>query len=255
MAIRSTGTATITFGLVSAPAKLYTATESKSEVSFHLLHAGCGSRLKQQYVCAADGQVVERDRMDKGYEHAKGQFVTFTADEIKALQEEASEAIDVVEFVKADAVDPIYFDKAQFLAPDKGGQKAFALILEAMRRTGRHAIGKYAARGKQSIVLLRPYFGGMVVHTLRYGDEVRDAIEAEPARLDEETIAMAVQLVEAKASDCFDPSKYRDEVKERMLAAIAAKIEGAEAPVRVEKQSGQVIDLMEALKASLRRAA
>lgn len=252
--VRSTGTATITFGLVSAPAKLYAATESKDAVSFNLLHGACRGRLKQQYVCAGEscgGKVVDRDQMVKGYEYEKDRYVAFTAEEIEAIQAQASEAIDVVEFVPAGAVDPVYFEKSSYLAPDKGGQKAFALIVEAMRRSGRHAIGKYAARGRQHVVLLRPAGSGMIVHTLRYADEVRDPVEVPSSPVDAGMVDLAVRLIEARSSATFDPTKYRDEVRDRMLEAIRAKVEGGAVPAPVKERGGEVVDLMAALRASL----
>ena len=192
---RSTGTATITFGMVVIPAKLYAATESKDAVSFHLLHK-CGSRLKQQYVCQNDGQIVERDDMVKGYEVAKDRYITFTPDELKAFAAESTEAIEITEFVPAGSVDPIFFEKASYLAPEKAGAQAFGLLRAAMVRGGREAIGKYAARGKQYVVLLRPAAGALIVHTLRYAGAGREPIEGPAAPAADALFALAQKIDE-----------------------------------------------------------
>src|SRR5712692_2642373 len=155
MAARPIASGTVSFGLVSIPVKLYSAGESKSAVSFNLLHAKCKSRLKQQYVCPTDNEIVPRDQMVKGYEFAKDQYVAFTEEELKAMGQEAQRAIEITEFVPAEEVDPIYFDGAYYLGPDQGGDKAYHLLVRAMRETGRAALAKWAARGKQYLVLIR----------------------------------------------------------------------------------------------------
>lgn len=254
---RSTGTATITFGMVSIPAKLYAATESKDAVSFHMLHGQCGSRLKQQYVCLKDGEVVERDAMVKGYEVAKDQYITFAPEELKALAAESSEAIEITEFVPVGAVDPIYFEKASYIAPEKAGAQAFALLLAAMRQSGREAIGKYAARGKQYVVLLRPAAGALVVHTLRYAGEVREPVEVPAAApVGEALLDLALKLVAQKSAEAFDPSKYRDEVSDRILVAIERKVGGdVFALPPIDRAPSSAVDLLAALAASVGRAA
>src|SRR5580658_5396636 len=156
MAARSIGSLTISFGLVAIPVKLYTATVSANAISFNMLHKGCGSRLRQQYVCIKHGSVVDRDEMVKGYEFAKDQYVTFTPEEIKALEEVGTHAVEIAEFVPIDSIDPVYFDKTYYLAPDKGAGKPYALLTEALKETGRCAVGRWAVRGKAYIVLLRP---------------------------------------------------------------------------------------------------
>src|SRR4029079_17111404 len=159
MSARSTASATISFGLVSIPVRLYSATESGAGISFNMLHAMCNSRLKQQYICSKDGEVVARDETVKGYEFAKDQYVTFTDDEVKAFAEAPSKLIEISQFVPIQKVDPIYFDGGYYLGPDKGGEKAYKLLSAAMRESGRSALAKWAARGKQYIVLLRPVEG------------------------------------------------------------------------------------------------
>ena len=250
---------TISFGLVSIPVKLYSATETANAVSFNMLHAECGSRLKQQYVCARDGQIVPRDQMVKGYEFAKDQYVTFTTDELKAMEEKATQTIEIAEFVPVDRIDPVYYDKAYYLSPEKGGEKAYRLLAEVMRETGRAAIARYAARGKQYIVMLRPSEGaqggvGIVMQNLLYADEVRSfgEVPIADATVREGELALAKQLVDQIASETFNPAAYKDEVRERSQADIQRKVDGQEiASPEPSPEPARVIDLMEALKASL----
>ena len=239
--------------MVSIPIKLFSAAESQAAVSFNLLHAKCKSRLKQQYTCPKDGEIVPRDQMVKGYEFSKDQYVTFTEEELKALAQESERAIEITEFVPAQQVDPIFFDGAYFLGPDKGGDKAYHLLVKAMEQTGRSAIAKWAARGKQYLVLIRPVPGGLVMQQLLYADEVRTISEVPTGDADvkEAELKLAVQLVEQIAADEFHPEHYEDEVKKRYQAAIQRKIEGQEITAAPEPPKAQIIDLMEALKASL----
>jgi len=257
MATRPIGSGTVSFGMVSIPVKLFSAAESKAAVSFNLLHGKCGSRLKQHYVCPKDNETVTRDQMVKGYEFAKDQYVTFTDEELKAMAQEAERAIEITEFVPAGQVDPIYFDGAYYLGPDKGGDKAYHLLVKAMRETARSALAKWAARGKQYLVLIRPVQDGLVMQQLLYPDEVR-AISEVPlgdAEVKEGELKLAVQLVNQIASDEFRPEQYEDEVRKRMHEAIQRKIEGQEVTASVEPPKAQIIDLMEALKASLAKKA
>jgi DNA end-binding protein Ku len=253
---RSIASATISFGLVTIPVKLFPATQVQSAgVSFHLLHKECGSRLKQQYICPRDEVIVPRDDMVKGYEFAKDQYVTFTPDELKALEEKSTQTVDISEFVPLDKVDPVYFDKPYYLAPERGGEKAYHLLSEVMRETGRCALARYAARGKQYLVMIRPIEGGLAMQQLLYADEVRSFKEVglpdKPALRDAE-LKLAEQLVEQISSQTFDPSQYEDEVKKRIQADIQKKVEGKEIEVsEPTEQPAQIIDLMEALKASL----
>ena len=256
MAARSLASLTIAFGLVSIPVKLYSATQASGGVSFNLLHKTCGSRLRQQYICIKEDVVVDRSEMTKGYEFAKDQYVMFTPEELKELEEAATHAVEVSEFVPISAIDPVYYDKAYYLAPDKGGAKPYSLFLEAMRRTGRCALGRYAARGKQYIVLLRPTEDALIMQQLLYADEVRSAADLEiaPAEVREQELKLATQLIEQISSDEFHPEAYEDTVKQRIEAAIERKVEGKEISVSApppETGGAQVIDLMEALRASL----
>jgi DNA end-binding protein Ku len=254
MAARSLSTGTISFGLVTVPIRLYSASESSAAVSFNMLHGKCGSRLRQQYICQKEEEIVTRDQMVKGYEFAKDQYVTFTEDELKAMAEETSKTIQIEEFVPISKVDPIYFEGAYYLGPDKGGEKAYKLLAEAMRQTGRCALAKWAARGKGYLVLLRPIDNGLVMQVLHYADEVRsfDEVPVGDAQLRDTEMKLAVQLIEQISTDEFHPENYQDEVRVRYNEAIQRKVEGQEVTAAAPEQPrGQIIDLMEALKASL----
>ena len=255
MAARSIGTATISFGLVSIPVKLFSATQAQSAVSFNLVHAQCGGRVKQQYVCPRENDMkVERDQMVKGYEFAKDRYVTFTTEELKSLEEKATQSIDIAEFVPAATVDPIYFDKAYYLGPDKGGDRAYRLLGEAMVQTGRCALARYAARGKQYLVMLRPVEGGgIALQQLLYKDEVRPFEDVDLAKTEvkEQELKLAKAIVEQISHDEFKPEQYTDDVKTRVLEQIQRKVEGQDIQAAPEQAPTQIIDLMEALKASL----
>jgi DNA end-binding protein Ku len=260
MAARSIASLTVTFGLVSVPVKLFSATQASSGVSFNLLHGGgCGSRLKQQYVCAREGVVVERADMVKGYEFAKDQYVVFTADELKAVEEKGNQSIEIVSFIPLPAIDPIFYDKAYYLAPDKGGARPYALLAQAMREMGRCALARWAWKGKQHMVQVRPSEDGLILQQLLFADEVRmqGELEIEKADVKPTELALAKQLIEASATDEYDPKAYSDDVKKRVEAAVQQKIEGKEVTLTAEPEGGgaQVIDLMEALRASLGKSA
>src|SRR4029077_1441006 len=257
MAARSIGSLTVSFGLVAIPVKLYSATESSRAISFNMLHKTDGSRLKQQYVCVQEGVVVEREDTVKGYEFAKDQYVVFTPEELKAMEEAGTHMADIVEFVPLESVDPVYFDKAYYLAPDKGGAKPYALLASALRESKRCAIGRWAARGKQYIVMIRPVEDGLVMQQLLYAGEVRamKEIEIPKTEVKPAELKLAQQLIEQQTSETFDPSVYTDEVATRIEAAVQKKVEGQEITLAEAPEGGgaQVIDLMEALRASLER--
>lgn len=262
MAARSIGSLTVSFGLVSIPVKLYSATEASRAISFNLLHKGCGSRLKQQYLCVKEEVPVAREDMVKGYEFAKDQYVMFTPEELKALEEAGTHAADITEFVPIESVDPIFFDKAYYLAPDKGGAKPYALLAKALRESGRCALGRWAARGKQYIVMIRPIRNaegdGLVMQQLLYAAEVKSVkdIEIPKTEVKDAELKLAQQLIEQQASDAFDPAAYTDEVRARIEAAVQKKVEGQEITMAEAPEGGaQVIDLMEALRASLEKKA
>jgi DNA end-binding protein Ku len=260
MAARSIASLSVSFGLVSIPVKLYTATEASRTISFNMLHKGCGSRLKQQYLCIKDEIPVAREDIVKGYEFSKDQYVIFTPEELKAMEEVGTHMAEITEFVPLEAVDPVYFDKAYYLAPDKGGAKPYALLAKALRDSKRCALGRWAARGKQYIVMIRPVEEGLVMQQLLYAGEVRAMkdLEIPPTEVKPAELKLAQMLIEQQASETFDPSQYTDEVATRIEAAIQKKVEGQEITLADVPEAGggaQVIDLMEALRASLEKKA
>jgi DNA end-binding protein Ku len=259
MAARSIASLSLSFGLVSIPVKVYSATESSSSVSFNLLH-NCGSRLKQQYVCIKEGVVVERADMIKGYEFDKDRYVTFTPAELKALEESARHTIDIISFIPQSAVDPIYYDKAYYLAPDKRGGKPYGLLIEAMRESGRCALARWVWKGKQLVVQVRPGADGLILQQLLYADEVRSMkeLEIEKAQITQPELQLALQLIDQISAESYDAADYKDDEKQRVLAAIDEKIAGKDIVVtdpQAEPSGGQIIDLTEALRASLRKPA
>jgi DNA end-binding protein Ku len=254
MPARSIGSATISFGLVSVPVSLYSSSESKASVSFNMLHKKCGTRLKQQYTCPKDNEVVSRDDTVKGYELSKDQYVILTTEELKSLEEKATSIIDVIEFVPLAQVDREYLEKVYYLGPDKGGDRAYRLLAEALKETGRAALGQYAARGQQHLVLLRPLNGVLVMEQLHYADEVRSTTEVTVPAGDVKPLELklAIQLIDQSTNEAFEPSKYKDTVRERVLEAIQRKVDGQDITSDVATDGGgKILDLMEALKASL----
>jgi DNA end-binding protein Ku len=254
MPARSIGSGTISFGLVSIPVRLYVATHSE-QLSFNLLHAECGTRVKQQLVCPKHDRAVERGELVKGYQFAKDQYVVFTDEELKALEAEASRAIDIQEFVPLDRVDPLYFEGAHYLGPDKGAEKAYRLLSDAMRATGRVAVAQFVSRGKEQLVLIRPHEDGLVLHTLYYADEVRSLKEVGiggDVKLKSGEAELARKLIEQLSADDFRPEQYKDAYRDRLLEVIEKKVAGEEITAAAPPpERARVIDLMDALKASL----
>lgn len=253
MAARAFGSGTISFGLVSIPFKQYTAASSQS-VHFNMLSKKTGSRLKQQYLDASTGEVVERSETVKGYEYAKGQYVQFTDEELKKLEAERTDRLEIVEFVKAESVDFLYIEKTFYIGPDKGGDRAYRLLSESMERTQRIAVGRHWSRGKEHLVLLRPRDGGLVMHHVYYADEVRDFDDIErPGRFEFKPVEeeLADKLIEQLSTDTFSPESYHDDYRERVLAAVEQKVAGEEVTITPEQPQAQIIDLFEALKRSL----
>jgi DNA end-binding protein Ku len=253
---RSIVSLTISFGLVAIPVKLYSATIASERISFNLLRQTDGSRVKQQYVAVNDGRLVERSEMVKGYEFAKGQYVMFSADELKALEDTTTHSIDIVQFVPLESVDPLYFDGTYYLAPDKGGAKPYTLLATALRQAKRCAVGRWIARGKEHIIVVRAMQDGLAMHQLHFQAEVRniDDIGIEPATVSDAELKLADQLIDQLGAKRFDPNEYTDEFKARVEAAIEKKVQGkevslAEAPSVA--RGSNVIDLMEALRASI----
>jgi DNA end-binding protein Ku len=255
MAARSIASLTLSFGLVSIPVKLYSATESAGSVKFNLL-AKDGSRLKQQYVSEKDQSVVPRAEMVKGYEFEKDRFVLFTAEELKALEESSSPTIEIMSFIPAKSVDPLFYDKAYLLAPDKRGGKPYALLAAAMRESGRCALARWAWKAKQYVVQIRPAEDGLVLQQLLYAAEVRSLkdLDIEKVEVSQGELQLALQLIDQIATDSYDATQYVDEEKKRILAAIDEKIAGRQVVASAHEETqgtAQVIDLMEALRASL----
>ena len=253
---------TLTFGLIAIPVNVYSGTLSTSRLSFNLLHGKDGSRVKQQYVCALDGEVVERSEMIKGYEFEKGQYVTFKSEEIKALEEAGSDSIAIEQFVPLDSVDPLYFDRSYLLAPDRHGEKPYALLGASLAESKRCGIGRWATHGREHIVVLRPTGNGLAMHQLLFKDEVRtirDVGLPDLPAVNAQELKLARLLIDQLTEKKFDPNAYRDEFRERVEAAIEKKVkEGREishieAPTRGAAASSNVVDLMDVLKRSLDR--
>lgn len=254
MAARAISSGTIAFGLVSIPVKLFPSVSPSDGIHFNNLHKACGTRVKYQYHCPKDDVLVSRDEMVKGYEFAKGQFVTFTEEELDAVLEQATGAIDIVEFVPIDEVDPIYYDKAYYVAPEEGAARAYQLLAAALRKTGLCALAKYAARGKQYLVMIRAVKLGLVMQQLHYPAEVRPMTEVgvENAEVRDGELDLAVKLIEQSRTRSFKPEQYSDEVRARIEALIGRKVEGEDITrTPAASPKAQVIDLMAALKQSL----
>jgi DNA end-binding protein Ku len=258
MPVHAIGSATISFGLVSVPVKLYSSAEAKASISFNWLHQKCGSRLKQQYMCPKDNEVVPKTDMVKGYEFSRGQYVTFSPEELKALEEKATNSIDINEFVPLAAVDRIYLDRTYFLGPDRGGERAYRLLVEALKETGRAALGQYASRGQQYLALVRPMGKVLVMEQLHYADELKQVedVPVGESPVKDAELALATQLIEQSATDEFRPEQYQDNVRGRVMEAIQRKVEGQDITAEpAEAPEARIGDLMEALKASLQRGA
>ena len=257
---RSLRTATLTFGLVNIPVRFFTATSSQSP-HFHMVHESCGSRIKQQLFCPKCERVVERAELVRGYElhHESaqdGQFVLFTEEELRALETAASPALDITEFVPLQKIDPTYFESTYYLGSDKSGEKAYRLLVETMADTGLAAVIQFVWRGKENVAAVRAHDGVLVLHTLFFADEVRDATEigAPAAEVREAELRLAKRLVEELRVEDFDPSKHTDLYRERLEKAAQEKASGQTLEI-AEPQAAPaaVIDLMEALKQSLRK--
>lgn len=254
MAARAIGTSTIAFGLVSLPVKIYSTSESSRKVSFNMIWKERGVRVRQQYIDPADGAVVPKDEIVKGYEFAKDQYVLFTPEELEVVEAPKSDEIEIVSFVPADTVGRMYFNKAYYLGPDKGGARAYRLLAAALRDTDRVAIAKHATRGKQYVVMIRPHEDGLLMEQLYYADEIRsfEEVPLEDGEVNPAELKLAEQLIEQASSDAFDPTQFKDEVREKTLELIEQKIQGKEITAApVEESKTKIIDLMAALKASI----
>lgn len=254
MSARPIASSTISFGLVSLPVKLYATSQSSAKIRFNWINGETGARLKQQYVDAGSGDVVPKEKMVKGYEVAKNQFVTFEPEELKALEAESTELIEIAEFVRVEAIDRVQVNRAYYLGPAQGGGRAYRLLSAALAQAGVVAVARYSARGRQYLTMIRPLDGGLVLEQLLYPDEVRsfDEVPREEGTVDEAELALAKQLVANATVEAFDPSRYKDDVRERVQALIDRKVEGEQITLAPqERPETRIIDLMEALKASL----
>jgi DNA end-binding protein Ku len=257
MAARAIASGTISFGLVAIPVKLFSTVDTTKAIHFNYLSKD-GSRLKQQYVRASDGKVVEPNDKVQGYEFQKGQYVMFTPEEIKAMNVEATNAIEITEFVPLDDVERIYIDKVYYLGPDKGAARSYHLLRAALEQTKRAALAKYAARGKSYLVLVRPMGDGLVMEQLKHAEELRPFAEVplDSCAIDKSELELAIQIIEQRSSEHFDPEKYTDEIRSHILEMIQQKVEGREISVPPEERpEAKIIDLMEALKASVGKTA
>ena len=253
MAARAIASGTLSFGLVSIPFKIYTAASSQN-VSFNLLHKKCGGRMKQQYLCPVDNVVVGRKEMIKGYEFAKDQYVQFNEDELKKLEAAKTDALELVEFVPESTVDLVYMEKSYFIGPDKGGDRAYQLLSQAMKRAGKIAVGRFWTRGRNQLVLIRPYHEGLIMHYVYYATEVRsfaDVGAPKGGEFKDIELELADKLIDQLSTPEFKVDKYHDEYEDRVKAAVEQKIAGKEITVTEEAPKAQIIDLFEALKRSL----
>jgi DNA end-binding protein Ku len=256
MASRPVGNGNISFGLVSIPVKLFTATRSKS-VSFNLLHGKDLSRIQQKIYCPVDDAIVDRSELVRGYEIEKGRYVTFTDEELKSMEARNEHTIEITEFLPLEEVDPVYFEESFYLGSESNAAKAYRLLTDAMAQTRRIALGRYTMRGKEHLVLIRPYGKGLMLHTIYYADEVRPAEDVDQATHEaakEAELTLAKRLIEELTGKTFDPTKYHDTYREKVAEIAQQKFDGqevTEAPA--EPRRGQVIDLMAALKASLEK--
>ncbi len=253
MPARSIDTATIAFGLVSIPVKIYSTSERSHEIHFNFIHEGCGERVKQFYECPKHGK-VERSEMSKGFELTKGSYVELSKEELKNLEAVASDEIEMREFVPISAIDPIYVDATYYLGPAKGGERAYRLLRDAMEDKELAGVAAYSARGKQYVVMVRPFEDGLAMHQLRYRDEIKKWDEVPIGKLPKppaSELSLATKVIGQLETDEFDPTKYKDEVKGRVRKLIAEKAKGGEILAPEAEDRPQVTDLMAALKASL----
>jgi DNA end-binding protein Ku len=242
----------LTFGLISMPVKLFSGARS-SGISFNMLHRTDKSRLKQQYVCQADGQVVDRSDIVKGYEFRKDEYVIIEPEEIKKIEPKTAKTMEILEFVKSEEVDPVFFESSYYMIPDEAGRRPYALLTKALEESEYVAIAKLTMHNREYTVFLRPHEGGLMLHTMYYADEVRkvDGFGAPDVELKDAEVKIAHQLIEALAAD-WDPDKFKDDFQENLKNMIQTKLEGGEvAEVEKPKKLAPVVDLMSALKASL----
>jgi DNA end-binding protein Ku len=242
---------------VAIPVRIHTATKSEN-VSFHLLHEKCGSRVRNQHYCPVCSVVVERADIVRGFQHAKDQYVPITDEELESLEAEANKSIDLKEFIPLASVDPVYFENTHYLGTDKGGEKPYRLLADAMAKSGRVAIAELVSRGKEQLVLVRPYRKGLVLHTMYYADEVRDfkqVPKGENVKVSDKELELGIGLIDRLTSEEFHPENYKDEYRIRVLGMLDEKRKGKEIVIAAPalQRDGKVVDIMDALKRSMER--
>jgi DNA end-binding protein Ku len=244
----------LTFGLVSFPIRLYSAARGES-ISFNQLHKGDNSRVKQVLYCAAEDKPIPRSEIVKGFEYEKDRYVVIEDEEVKKVAPATAKVMEIQEFVKADQVDPIYFETSYYMAPDEAGEKPYALLFDALKRTGYVGVAKVAMHNREHVVILRPGQNGVLMHTMYYQHEIRqvDEFRTDLSLVKEKELALATSLIEALAGE-FEPEKYKDNYRENLLRMIEAKKQGEEVVATPEPQQAKVVDILEALKASLAMA-
>jgi DNA end-binding protein Ku len=254
MSLRPLRTATITFGLVAIPVKFYTATRQE-DISFNLIHESCGSRVNRKYWCPVHEKIVEYDELIRGYQFTKGKYVTFTDEELEALESDDNRAVDITEFLDLKQIDPVYFERAYFLGPGDGGGKTYNLLSHAMKKQNKVALARWVTNNRENIVILRPYENGIILHTMYYADEVRDfsALDIPQDAAKEKEVKLAEMLIDELTEKKFNPLAYKDEYRDRLMDRIEAKAKGKNIITEVEEEEevGEVIDIMEALQRSL----
>ena len=258
MALRPLRSATISFGLVNIPVRFYTATKSE-DIGFNLLHHSCGSRVNRKWWCPHHEEMIGSDEMVRGYPIAKNRYVTFSDEEIEALETDDNRALEITEFVDLSEIDPVFFEKAWYLGPAPGGGKTYKLLSQAMKRKNKVAVARWVSGNREHLVVLRPYQDGLILHTMYYADEVRDfgAIDTEEAELRDKEVSLAEMLISELSAEAFDPLAYKDEYRERLMDRIRAKSEGETIITHApnEEKAAEVVDIMEALRRSLEKPA
>lgn len=242
----------ITFGLITIPVRLFAAARTE-RVSFNQIHEVCGSRIKQQTYCPHCDRTIERSELVKGYEIEKDRYVIVNDEDVKGVAPASSDNMEILEFVKAEGIDPIYFDASYFMVPEEAGKKAYYLLLQTMQKSGYSAIAKIAMHQREYTVVVRPHTDGLLLHTMFYPEEVREVPEFrrdENVNVKPQEVALAEKLVEGLAAD-FDPSKYHDEYQQKLMQMIEAKREGLNLPSEAPRKRAPVVDLMAALQKSL----
>ena len=254
MALRPLRNATISFGLVNIPVRFYTATKSE-DISFNLLHESCGSRVQRKWFCPKDDTIINADELIRGYQISKNTYVTFSQEEIDALESDDNRALDIAEFLDLSEIDPVFFDKAYYLGPAPGGGKTYKLLASAMKKQNKVALARWVSGNREHLVIIRPFEGGLVLHTMYYADEVRDfaAVDMEDAPLKDKEIALAEMLIDELTEERFDPLQFKDEYRQRLIEKIEAKSHGEAIVSEAEEDRGpaEVVDIMEALRRSL----